>query len=515
MMDLKGAIAEIKNKDNTETFDKSIHSLQAIVDNLLAHGTYGLAAIKAALDGIAAGVFYGSYGPRNVEVGNDVDFGVMLYDPTGNIITTSEIAPGTYTVHRVRGAVDTEVVSLTASSEAAGRVYMTYNFPATSWQVGDIFYIIFSGIQVTVDSSTTEYPDIYTWGRVVREADISAKIGDSSDLPGSTTLFARLRQIVDSYLADSTFGLSALKTLVDAIEDKLDHTDHGLAALKALIDTIENKLDNTTYGLSALKSLIDAIESKLDDGTYGLSALKALMDAMESKLDDGTHGLAALKALIDAVETKLDDGTTGLAAIKALIDALEGKLDDGTYGLAALKALVDAIEAKLDDGTYGLAALKALVDAIEAKLDDGTSGLAALKALIDAVEAKLDKLAGETPVSGSMAGNWQSGMATSGETGADVVTIGANDTRKKLHSLLLSIHNFAVGAKVTVKLFMQVNGTERKVYQEDFNKGTDPDGLWVVNGTVGIHEVLRVEVQSNRPADNGVALHYDYMLEAM
>ncbi|MFC2016473.1 hypothetical protein ACFLUF_02040 [Chloroflexota bacterium] len=389
MMDLKGAIAEIKNKDNTETFDKSVHSLQAIVDNLLAHGTYGLAAIKAALDSIAVGVFYGSYGPRNVEVGNDVDFGVTLYDPAGNVIATSEITPGTYTVRRVRSAVDTEVVSPTASSEAAGRVYMTYNFPAASWQVGDIFYIIFSGIQVTVDSSTTEYPDIYTWGRVVREADISAKIGESSDLPGSTTLFARLRQIVDTYLTD------------------------------------------------------------------------------------GVHGLAALKALIDAVEAKIDDGTTGLAALKSLIDA------------------------------------------IEAKLDDGASGLDALKALIDAAEAKLDKLAGETPASGSVTANWQSGTASSGETGADVVTFGANDTKKKLHSLLLSIHNFASGGKVIVKLFMQVNGTERKVYEKQFTKGTDPDGLWVVNSTVGIHEALRVEAKSDKGADNGVALHYDYMLEAM
>ena len=96
-----------------------------------------------------------------------------------------------------------------------------------------------------------------------------------------------------------------------------------------------------------------------------------------------------------------------------------------------------------------------------------------------------------------------------------MVTIGANDTRKKLHSLLLSIHNFQSSGQVTVKLFMQVNGTERKVYQEQFNKGNDPDGCWIVNGTVGIHEALRVELQSNKAADNGVALHYDCMLEAM
>jgi len=225
--------------------------------------------------------------------------------------------------------------------------------------------------------------------------------------------------------------------------------------------------------------------------------------------DKSAHSLQAI------VDNLLADGTHGLAALRTLIEAIVSELGNGSYGLDALQALVAAIETKLDDGTHGLAALKALIDAIESKLGDGASGLDALKALIDAVEAKLDKLAGETPVSGSVTGNWQSGTATSGEAGADVVTIGANDTRKKLHSLLLSIHNFALGGKVTVKLFMQVNGTERKVYEEQFNKGTDPDGLWVVNGTVGIHEALRVEVQSNRAADNGVAVDYDYMLEEM
>ena len=263
--------------------------------------------------------------------------------------------------------------------------------------------------------------------------------------------------------------------------------------IEGAIAEIKNKDNAETFDKS-VHSLQAIVDNLLAHGTYGLAALKTLIDAIGGDLDNGSYGLAALVTLIDAIEIKLDDGTTGLAALKALIDALEGKLDDGAYGLAALKALIDAIESKLDDGT---------------------SGLNALKALIDAVEAKLDKLAGQTPVSGSVIGNWNSGTATSGETGANVVTIGANDTRYKLHSLLLSIHNFASGGQVTVKLFMQVNGTERKVYQEQFNRSTDPTGLWVVNGTVGIHKALRVEMQSNKAADNGVALHYDYMLEAM
>jgi hypothetical protein len=242
-----------------------------------------------------------------------------------------------------------------------------------------------------------------------------------------------------------------------------------------------------------LEGTLAEIMNKDNSETFNKSAhsLQAIVDNL---LAHGTYGLAALKALIDAVQTRLDDGNAGLAAIKAVLDILEGQVTDGTHGLAALKSIVDGLEARLTDGT---------------------SGLDALKALLDALESKLDKLAGEAPVSGSVTGNWESGTATSGESGADIVTIGANDTRYKLHSLLVSIHNFQTGGKVTIKLFMQVNGTEQKVYEEQFSKGTDLDGLWIVNGTVGIHEAIRVEAESNRAADNGVAVDYDYMLEAM
>ncbi len=259
---------------------------------------------------------------------------------------------------------------------------------------------------------------------------------------------------------------------------------------------------------------IAELKNKDNAETFNKSvhSLQAIVDNL---LAHGTHGLPALKILIDAIDNDLGNGTYGLAALENLIDAIEDKLDDGTTGLGALKALIDALGGELGNGTYGLAALKALIDTIEAKLDDGTSGLDALKTLLDAIEAKLEHLAGEAPVSGSVTGNWYSGTATSGQVGADLVTIGANDTRKKLHSLLVSISSVGAGAKITIRLYMQINGTERKVYQEEFTQGVDPNGLWIVNGSVGIHEVLRVEAMSSKAGDNGAAIEYDYMLEAM
>jgi len=141
--------------------------------------------------------------------------------------------------------------------------------------------------------------------------------------------------------------------------------------------------------------------------------------------------------------------------------------------------------------------------------------LSAILAAIEALGTKLDRLRGEAPGSGSVTGDWQSGIATSGETGADLITLGDDDIKYKLHSLVINISALTAGAIIAVKLFMKANGTERKVYHQSFTQGTDPDGLWIVNGTVGLHEALRVELESDNAADNGKTVDYDYMLEEM
>ena len=103
MMDFEGAIAEIKNKDNAENFNKSVHSLQAIVDNLLANGTHGLAALKTLIDAIASDLDNGSYGlpaleALVIEIETKLDDGTTglaalkaLIDALG-----SELGSGTY-----------------------------------------------------------------------------------------------------------------------------------------------------------------------------------------------------------------------------------------------------------------------------------------------------------------------------------------------------------------------------------------------------------------------------------
>jgi len=132
--------------------------------------------------------------------------------------------------------------------------------------------------------------------------------------------------------------------------------------------------------------------------------------------------------------------------------------------------------------------------------------------------AQTNKLAGEAPGESSVPANWESGAATSGETGADLVSIGVAGDHKKLHSLVVGIGGLTATATITIKLFMLVNGAWNKVYPlpgTTFIVGTDPNGIWVVDGTLEISGVLRVEVQSNNAGDNGKAITYKYDLEDM
>jgi len=117
------------------------------------------------------------------------------------------------------------------------------------------------------------------------------------------------------------------------------------------------------------------------------------------------------------------------------------------------------------------------------------------------------KSQGGTPLTGSTSGDWQTAEA-------DVASIGADGVRNKIHDLTLSIHNLA-GTVITVRLYKKVNGVERKCYEQSFDASTDPPGLPIINGTWGIHGVLRATLQSNDAADNGKTVDYDYMLEAM
>ena len=127
--------------------------------------------------------------------------------------------------------------------------------------------------------------------------------------------------------------------------------------------------------------------------------------------------------------------------------------------------------------------------------------------ILSQIKTQTDKLAGTAPVTGSATQDWQTAEA-------DVVSIGEAGVSNKVQDLSLNISNL-VGALIIVRLYKNINGVERKVYEQSFNAATDPPGLPIINGTWATHDVIRVSLQSDNAADNGQAVDYDLMLEAM
>ena len=113
------------------------------------------------------------------------------------------------------------------------------------------------------------------------------------------------------------------------------------------------------------------------------------------------------------------------------------------------------------------------------------------------------------PTSGSTEPkNWKS------EGPLEVCTIGADSKSYRVQSLVLGTAELS-GSVITITLEMEVDGIVDIVYDQSFNRspGHDPPGLWIINGTVGIHEALAVKVKSNNVGDNGKVVRYDYILE--
>ena len=127
--------------------------------------------------------------------------------------------------------------------------------------------------------------------------------------------------------------------------------------------------------------------------------------------------------------------------------------------------------------------------------------------ILSQIKTQTDKLAGAAPVTGSVTQDWQTAEA-------DVVSIGEAGVSNKVQDLSLNISNL-VGALIIVRLYKNINGVERKVYEQSFNAATDPPGLPIINGTWATHDVIRVSLQSDNAADNGQAVDYDCLMEAM
>ena len=110
-------------------------------------------------------------------------------------------------------------------------------------------------------------------------------------------------------------------------------------------------------------------------------------------------------------------------------------------------------------------------------------------------------------VSGQTIANWNTAEST-------ILTIGESGVTYWATLCVVNIGSLTVGADITTRGYMIVNGTEEFLGSDISTVGTDPNvfwpgGLWFF----AIHEAIRLTAQSDTPADNGLAIKYEYILE--
>jgi len=287
----------------------------------------------------------------------DVDSGAIAsadIDITG---ISAEIAKST-------GGAAFSTAGLTAITFAKddGRVYVSYEFKAAEWAVGDVYRVTVSGIEATIGTDTAYIPAMVWTNFITLDAD--------------------------------------LKAAVDGIQTDLDNATDGLGALKILIDENQTDLNSVLEDVGDFSARAQNLKSLLavlgvpdvdDDTLYKLLYTDMLADA--------THGLAQLATDIGTNQTDLNSILADVGDFSARTNNLKTLLavlgvpdvdDDTLYKLLYTDMLAH--------GTHGLAALKALVDTMQGNVTDILADTGTAGVVLGTKVAAFKTLAGENQI---------------------------------------------------------------------------------------------------------------------
>jgi len=143
-------------------------------------------------------------------------------------------------------------------------------------------------------------------------AEVIGQKGDAANETASqASIIGLLRAVIASYLSDGTIGLSNIKSLIDAIENKLDTPANFMAdvsalALEATLTAIKGA-GWTDENLTTIDGLIDDIKTYVDclPASLGDLVTKNLTHILsDSTAFDGAD-IATIKGYVDGIETSL------------------------------------------------------------------------------------------------------------------------------------------------------------------------------------------------------------------
>lgn len=254
----------------------------------LASPTYGLAALKALIDTLQSSIssvqnntaFSAGVLPKSIKPGtgtNTYRIPIGVFDSSGNMEDPDS--------NEVFVSIVNEA-GVDRSSYLAG--YVSGPVLATRDAVGQ--YRIDYGVPDSAPLETLIFRFEYVEG-------------------GLTRVHQRASEVI---LEVQAAGFALETTAQDILTDTAD--------MQPRVLDVQTKINDATYGLSALRDLLDiidpnvaSIKSDVENATYGLAAIKTALD------------LKASQASVDAVDTSLTDAkgagfATGTDSLKAISD---------------------------------------------------------------------------------------------------------------------------------------------------------------------------------------------------
>lgn len=270
-----------------DIIDTNVDAIKADVQS----GTFGLAALKALIDSVQSSVSNIQNATRFVAA-----IPANLIKPSSG--STSYRIP--IRVYNGAGALedpDTNSVAVSITDESGNdKTSYLAGFvagPVNATRTGVGVYYIDMAIPSTADLEQLNFNFAYSEASVA----ISA---------------VRTSQVISDTQAS---GFALETTAQDILTDTAD--------MQPRVNDIQTKINSATFGLSALKDLIDILDLNVDstlaavnNGTYGLSAIKTALDSKASQ------------ASVTAVQTTLDSDVKGTGfsnttdSLKAISDRI-------------------------------------------------------------------------------------------------------------------------------------------------------------------------------------------------
>jgi len=164
---------------------------------------------------------------------------------------------------------------------------------------------------------------------------------------------------IEQLLFSFSYEESAVERITDRasqVTDVLDITD--------TVNSVYSEVTNATYGLSALKTLVDsyqtANQTDLTNIETKIDTVDTVVDSNYSLLTNGTYGLSALQTLISGINTDISGIQTDLTSIQG---------SGFATGTDSLKSLSDRQQSIMgtgfDSGTDTLEKIRDAVDGID------------------------------------------------------------------------------------------------------------------------------------------------------